>query len=354
MSISISRAKTSRIGTVDWDKLTFGTVFADHMVSMTYADHRWSEPRIEPYGPITFDPSLSALHYGQSVFEGMKAFRRKDGAIAVFRPDRHAARLNASSRRICLPEIDPAAFIAALDELLKVDAAWVPRGDGQSLYIRPFLFAADEALGLHVAHAYRFFIITSPVGSYFKGGMTPISLVSSGEYVRAVKGGIGMAKTGGNYAASLLPALEAEKKGFSQVLWLDGVEHRYIEEVGTSNIAFVIDNELHTPALNGSILEGVTRDSVLAVARALGIKVVERRIAIDEVMEAAVAGRLTESFGTGTAAVIVPVGRIGHEGKTVEIGDGKAGAMTLKLHAEITGIQRGERDDRFGWCHIVR
>ncbi|HEY3275720.1 MAG TPA: branched-chain amino acid aminotransferase [Syntrophorhabdaceae bacterium] len=351
--MEIYRADQSNIGSVDFNNLTFGEVFSDHMLSLDFEYGHWLTPHIMPFGKIEIFPSLCSLHYGQAVFEGLKAFYVKGDSINIFRPEKYHERFNRSCARLCIPGMGFDLFMECLDELIRLDRDWVPRQKGCSLYIRPFVFAADSYIGVRVSKTYTFMILTSPVGAYYKEGMNPVRLMTSGEYVRAVQGGLGMAKTPANYAASLLPAEEAHKKGFTQVLWLDGIERKYVEEVGTMNICFVIDDELVTPALEGSILAGVTRDSVLRIAKDWGIKVTERRISIDEVFTASKEGRLKEVFGTGTAAVISPVGEIEHQGALIRINDGKTGDLSQKLYDEITGIQYGERPDKFGWLRTL-
>jgi len=350
--MKILKIKKSRLSETDFGNLGFGEVFSDHMLSVDYENGTWKSPQIMPFGKIEILPSMCSLHYGQVVFEGLKAFYTNKG-IQVFRPEKFHERLNKSCCRICIPEIDYDIFIEGLVELLKLDRDWIPRKRGNSLYIRPFVFATDSFLGVKVSKTYRFMIITSPVGAYYKEGFNPIRLITSGNYVRAVKGGIGAAKAPANYAASLLPAEEAKKKGYSQVLWLDAIENKYIEESGAMNVFFLIDEKLVTPPLEGTILEGVTRNSVIHLAKDWGMEVEERRISIDEVMSASNEGRLREVFGTGTAAVISPVGGIQHNDTTININSGEIGEFSQKMYDEITGIQYGEKKDRFGWCHSI-
>jgi branched-chain amino acid aminotransferase len=349
LDIEIVRTSQSRLGTIDFDSLEFGKIFSDHMFTSRYKHGKWNAPKIVPYGSIEIFPSLCTLHYGQAIFEGLKAFRRGDGGISLFRPESYQARFNRSGARLCIPPVDRELFMGAITKLCKIDDGWVPQKRGSSLYIRPFIFATDNFIGVHVSESYLFMIITSPVGAYYKEGLNPIKLTTSGQFARAVKGGIGEAKTLGNYAASLLPAEEAQKKGFTQGLWLDALEKKYVEEVGTMNIMFVIDGELITPPLEGSILGGITRDSVIQLARHWGVKVNERRISIGEILTRAKDGGLQEVFGTGTAAVISPVGWLSHEGEGVTINGGRIGALSQKLYDEITGIQYGEKPDPFGW-----
>jgi branched-chain amino acid aminotransferase len=349
VEIQIGQTSHSRLDEVDLDDLGFGEVFSDHMFMLKYKDGQWKSPFILPFGNIEVSPSLCTLHYGQAVFEGLKAFYRKDGIISLFRPERYHARFNRSCQRLCIPPLDWESFIEATKQLITLDRGWVPKRRGYSLYIRPFVFATDNFLGVHVSDTYLFMIITSPVGAYYKEGMNPVRLITSGEYARAVKGGVGAAKTPANYAASLLPAEEAKKRGFTQVLWLDGYEKKWIEEVGTMNIFFVIGAELVTPPLEGSILGGITRETVIELARAWGMKVNERRISIEEVLAEAKKGGLTEVFGTGTAAVISPVGWVQHKEELVTINDGKTGPVSQRFYDEITAIQYGEKPDTFGW-----
>jgi branched-chain amino acid aminotransferase len=349
LHIEVVKASQSTWRHVDFDNLAFGRVFSDHMFMTEYRDKEWQDHRIVPYGNIEIAPSLCTLHYGQAIFEGLKAFRSADGRISLFRPDKYQERFNRSGARLCIPPVGRDLFMEAVVGLCKIDSDWIPRKRGASLYIRPFIFATDNFLGVHAAESYLFMVITSPVDAYYKEGLNPVKLITSGEYVRTVRGGLGEAKTPANYAASLLPAEEAQDKGFTQVLWLDAIEKKYIEEVGTMNIMFVINDELITPPLEGSILGGITRLTVLELARQWGVTVKERRITIDEVLSEAKSGALQEVFGTGTAAVISPVGWIQHGDEAVTVNGGKIGAFSQKVYDEITGIQYGERPDPFGW-----
>lgn len=354
MNIKITTVNNSRISGVDFDRLDFGRTFSDHMFEMIWQGGDWQKPKIIPYGPVSFTPALQSLHYGQSVFEGMKAYYADEETINLFRPDDHHRRLNHSCKRLCIPETDYETFINGLEELLRLDADWVPRKKGQALYIRPLIFASDEYIAARAADKYHFYIITSPVAAYYKEGFNPVSLTTADGFVRAVKGGTGEAKTAGNYAASFLPARQAMENGYTQVLWLDAVENKYVEEVGTMNIFFLIDGTLVTPELSGSVLNGITRRSVIELAKDQGIPVEERRVAIDEVFEAGKAGKLEEVFGSGTAAVISPVRLIHHNGNKVEIGDGSIGEVAKNMFENIIGIQYGTIDDKFGWTHSVR
>lgn len=335
--------------------LGFGTIFTDYMFNMDYnPELGWHNPRIEPYGPMQMDPSTMVLHYGQAIFEGLKAYRTKSGDIQLFRPKDNLRRFNKSGNMLCMPEIDEELVLKGLIELLKIEKDWVPRERGTSLYIRPTIIATDPYLGLRSSHTYRFFIILSPVGAYYPEGFDPVKIWVTRDHVRAVRGGVGTAKTAGNYAASLYATELANKDGYTQVLWLDGVELKYIEEVGAMNIFFVIGDELITPELNRSILSGVTRDSVLELAKSWGLKTVERKISIDEVYSAHASGELKEVFGSGTAAVISPVGKIKFDGKEIEIGEGKVGPIAAKLFDELMSIQYGSTEDKFNWTLAVK
>jgi len=352
-NIKIKKTKTSHINEIDFENLGFGEVFSDHMFSMDYKNGEWTKQRIEPYGKIEFEPAMCTLHYAQAVFEGLKAFNTKDGSINIFRPEKNLERMNRSNERMCMPTIDKDVFFDAMTELIKLERDWIPKDTGHSLYIRPFIFGTENFIGVHPSSTYRFMIILSPVGAYYKEGFNPVSLLVPDEYVRAVKGGVGEAKTAGNYAASLLPARIAQEKGFTQVLWLDGEHHKYIDEVGTMNIFFVIDDEVITPPLEGSILPGVTRDTVLDLTGSWGMKVSERRISIDELIQSSKEGRLQEVFGTGTAAVISPVDEIQYRDTNININHGHIGPLARRLFDEITGIQYGEIPDTHGWIYNI-
>ena len=350
--IAITRTATPKQPPAD-ETLTFGSVFTDHMFMMEYHEGQgWHDPRIVPYAPFTMDPATCVLHYGQSIFDGCKAFRGPDGQIRLFRLKDHAARLNRSAHYLCIPEIDPAMVEESIRALVDVDRHWVPKKSGTSLYIRPTVIATEAFLGVHPSHSFLYYVILCPVGAYYKEGMNPVRILASDTHVRAVKGGLGAAKTGGNYAASLFGAEEAQKAGYTQVLWLDGVEHKYLDEVGTMNIMVKIGDEVITPPLNGAILAGVTRDSVLTLLRSWGLRASERAVSIDEVLAAAKAGNL-EMWGTGTAAVISPVGELGFKSVRYTIGDGKTGALTQKLYDTIVGIQYGTEPDTHGWTRLL-
>lgn len=311
----------------------------------------WHDPRIVPYGPISLDPSASVFHYGQEVFEGMKAYRTADGSIQLFRPEENYKRMNHSNERLCIPEIDVDFCIEATKKLVEVEKDWVPATEGTSLYIRPFIIGCEPVLGVHPANNYKFIIILSPSGSYYANGLEPVKIYVEPKYVRTVRGGMGYAKTGGNYAASLKAQQDAA--GYAQVLWLDGVERKYIEEVGSMNVFFVIGDEVVTPELLGSVLPGITRKSCIEILKDWGYKVSERRLSIDEVEEAAKNGQLKEMFGTGTAAVVSPVCELKYKDDVIKIGDGSIGALTQKLYDELTGIQLSKREDKHGWVSKV-
>jgi branched-chain amino acid aminotransferase len=351
--IRITRATTRKQKPKDKD-LTFGTVFTDHMFVMDFQEEKgWYDPRIEPYGPFPMDPAAAVLHYAQAVFDGLKAFRRSDGRVVLFRPQKHVARLIESSRRLCIPPLDPELALKSLVTLVGMEKDWVPSTVGTSLYVRPTIIASEAFLGVRPAKSYIYYVILSPVGAYYPEGMNPVKILVVDKYVRAVEGGVGGAKTGVNYAASLYAAEEAKHQGFTQVLWLDGRERKYIDEVGTMNIMMKIGEEIITPPLSGTILAGVTRDSVLTLMREWGLSVSERPVTIDEVAQAAHKGKLDEVWGTGTAAVISPVGELSYKGERIVINGGRIGPLTQKLYDTIVGIQYGTAPDTHGWTVAV-
>ena len=330
--------------------LGFGRVFTDHMFTMDWdKEHGWHDAQIVPFGPISLSPACNVFHYSQETFEGLKAYRTADGSIQLFRPEENFKRLNNSNTRLAMPTLDVDFCIEALKKLIEIDQDWVPHSEGHSLYIRPFCIATEPNLGAHNTTMVKFLIILSPVGAYYASGLNPVNIYVEPRYVRAVRGGTGFAKTGGNYAASMLAQEEAAAQGFSQVLWLDGVEQKYIEEVGAMNVFFVLGDEVVTPELRGSILPGITRKSVLQLAAQLGYEVEEKRIAIEDVFEDIKAGRCTEAFGTGTAAVISPVGELCWKDEKVTLGDGSIGPVAQKLYDTLTGIQYGRLPDENGW-----
>lgn len=350
MEIKITKTTSPKAKPQKGEKLGFGHIFTDHMFMMNYTEGKgWHDARIVPYGNISLDPSAMVFHYGQEMFEGLKAYRGADDTIYLFRPDMNAKRANASNERLCIPEIPEDMFVDAIKALVDVDRDWVPSDEGTSLYIRPFVIATDEFLGVAPSKTYLFMVILSPSGAYYESGLAPVGIWIEDEYVRAVKGGMGFAKTGGNYAASLIAQVKAHDSGYSQVLWLDGVERKYIEEVGAMNIMFKIGGKVVTPMLNGSILPGITRNSILHVCRSWGYEVEERRISVEELVAAAKDGSLEEVWGTGTAAVVSPVGKLRYMDDVMTIGDGGIGELTQKLYDELTGIQWGKREDPYGW-----
>ena len=333
----------------------FGRVFTDHMVSVQWtAEQGWHDARISAYAPLQVDPATVVLHYAQEVFEGLKAYRQPDGGVAMFRPEQNAARMVRSCRRMALPELPEDVFVDACELLVRTDAAWVPTGDGTSLYLRPFVFADEVGLGVRPSASARFLVIASPAGNYFSGPLRPVSLWLSQEYVRAAPGGTGAAKTGGNYAASLVAQQEAIENGCDQVVFLDAVEHRWVEELGGMNLFFVLDDgTLVTPSLTGSILEGITRDSVVTLARDLGLTVEERRVDVDEWRKGAADGRVVEVFACGTAAVITPVGALRWPGGEAVAGDGTPGPVTQQLRTALLDLQYGRAEDPHGWLRKV-
>ena len=333
------------------DGIPFGTYYSDHMFLMNYtAGTGWHDARIVPYGPLELEPTTMVLHYAQEIFEGLKAYRTAEGRIQLFRPIENIRRMNHSAEKLCIPQIPEDLFIDALKKLIELDESWVPSEPDTSLYIRPFVFATDAHLGVHVAHTYLFCIVTSPVGCYYPEGLNPVKIAIESREVRAVRGGTGFAKCGGNYAASLHASDIAEKAGFSQVLWLDGVEQKYIEEVGSMNVMFKIAGKVVTPSLaKGTVLPGITRKSVIEVLHSMGLEVEERDISVDELIAAAEDGTLEEAWGTGTAAVISPIGEIIYQGKEHVIGGFRIGELTQKLYDTVTGIQWGRLEDPYGW-----
>ena len=334
----------------DQNNLGFGKYFTDHMFIMDYSEEKgWYDPRIVPYAPLEMDPATMVLHYGQAIFEGLKAYRTAEGKIHLFRPIKNMERINVSNERMCIPQIDTEFAVEAVKALVNVDQAWIPTEPDTSLYIRPFIFATDPYLGVKSSSTYKFMIILSPSGAYYPGGLNPVKIYVENSYVRAVKGGTGFAKTPGNYASSLKAQEVAKKKGYIQVLWLDGVERKYIEEVGAMNVFFKINGEVLTPSLEGSILPGITRDSVIQMLKSWGVKVTERRISVQELYDAHANGTFEEAFGTGTAAVISPVGELNWNENIISINNGKIGDLSQKLYDSITAIQYGKAEDKFGW-----
>ena len=355
MNIKIEKTPTPKpLPTAD-NPLTFGTIFTDHMFIMDYnPEDGWNDPRIIPYAPIPMEPSSMVFHYGQELFEGMKAYKATDGRILLFRPELNAKRSNDTSERICIPTIPVEDYVQAVKTLVKIDQKWIPDKPGTSLYIRPFIIATDPFLGVRPSNTFKFIIILSPVGPYYPEGLNPVKIWVEEEYVRAVRGGLGEAKAGANYVASMKAQVKAHEAGYSQVLWLDGVERKYIEEVGAMNIFFKINGKVVTPILNGSILPGITRRSCMELCKQWGFDVIERPISADELFAAAKNGDLEEVWGTGTAAVISPVGHLRRGDNNAQIADGGIGELTQRLYDTLTGIQLGNIEGPEGWVVEVK
>lgn len=349
MNISVTLTQNPK-ARPDESKLGFGKFYTDHMFMMNYdIGQGWHDARIVPYGPISLEPSAMCIHYAQETFEGLKAYRHEDGSVSLFRPMENARRLNASDDRLCIPYIPEEDFLQAVRELVRVDEDWVPHQPETSLYIRPFVFATQPNVGVHPSESYLFVIILSPVGAYYAEGLAPVKIYVEDKYTRASRGGTGATKAAANYAQSLKAQQEAHEKGYSQVLWLDSVEQKYVEEVGAMNIFFKIDGEVITPELTGSILPGITRKSTVELLKYWGIPVSERRLSVQEIVDAAHNGKLEEVFGTGTAAVVSPVGELCYNGEKFIVSNNQIGELTQKIYDELTGIQWGKRPDPFGW-----
>lgn len=340
----------SRLQDIDENNLNFGRVFSDHMFMADYSQGEWNNLRIVPYGKMEFSPALMTLHYSQTIFEGLKAYRSDSGNINLFRPLRNWERLNRSAERICMPSIPEEVFMGGLIELLRQDSNWVPRQEGQTLYIRPFMIATDEFIGLKASETYRFIIITSPVASYYAN---PVKVKIETHFTRAVEGGTGYAKTGGNYAASLYPAKLAKEEGYDQLIWTDGRSHQYIEEAGTMNLMFKVDNKIITASLGDSVLPGVTRDSVLQLARDKGIVVDERKVSVKEIIEYAQNGKIEEVFGVGTAATVAPIALIGYEGKNYPMPQINENTFAFQAKQTLINLCKGRESDKFGWIYQV-
>ena len=353
--IEITKREDLREKPVDFSKVKFGKTFSDHMFLMNYSkDSGWHDARVVPHGPISIDLGSMVFHYAQEIFEGMKAYRTEKDEIQLFRPEQNFKRMANSARRLSMPPVDEDMFLEALTALLLVDHEWVPNELGASLYIRPFMIATDVGLGVQASDNYLFCILTSPVGSYYPEGINPIKILIEDRDVRAVRGGTGEAKCGGNYAASIRASAKAKEKGFSQVLWLDGVEQKYIEEVGAMNVMFKVDGKIITPSLNGSVLAGVTRKSSMELLKSWGYEVVERPISVDDLMTYIKDGSLEEAFGTGTAAVVTPIGWLNYKDQNFEISGGTIGPVTQKLYDGLTGIQWGRIEDPYGWTVKIK
>lgn len=349
-TIRIEQTTQSRINELDENNIPFGKLYSDHMFIADYKNGEWQDARIVPFQNISVSPANTTLHYAITIFEGLKAYRNADGEVVVFRPQANAARLNISAERMCIPEVPESLFMESLTELLKLDSSWVPSKPGTALYIRPFVFAMDEYIGIRPSENFRFMIITGPVGSYYT---KPVKVKIETKFSRAFEGGTGFAKAGGNYAASLYPAQLAQKQGFDQLIWTDGKSHEYIEESGTMNVMFVIDDVLRTAPTSGTILKGITRDSVLTIARDWGLKVEEAPVAVAEVVNAAKEGRLKEAFGVGTAATIAPIASIGFEEELYDLPTSDDNSFSKKILNELNGIRTGEIDDRYGWIYKI-
>ena len=350
LDIKITKTTEPKAKPAAGQKLGFGKIFTDHMFIMNYTEGKgWHDARIEPFHNLSLSPAAMVYHYGQEMFEGLKAYKNENGEVFLFRPDMNAKRTNATNDRLVIPQLPIEDFVQAVSAVVDVDRDWIPTEPGTSLYIRPFIIATDEVLGVAPSKTYLFMVILSPSGAYYESGLAPVGIWIEDEYVRAVRGGIGFAKTGGNYAASLIAQQKAHDAGYSQVLWLDGVERKYIEEVGAMNIFFKIAGKVVTPALSGSILPGITRDSTIQLCKSWGYEVEERKISADELLKAQQDGTLEEVFGTGTAAVISPVGKLRYKDTVMTIGDGTTGKLSLKLYETITGIQTGILPDTLGW-----
>ena len=355
LDIQITKTTSPKAKPADESKLGFGKIFTDHMFVMDYApDKGWHDARIVPYQPFPLDPACVIFHYAQEIFEGLKAYRTADNTIQLFRPDCNGQRMQDSADRMCIPKIPVEDFVQAVKTLVEVDKDWVPHSDGASLYIRPFVFATDVGMGVHASRNYTFCVICAPSGAYYAEGIDPVRIYVEDEYIRAAPGLTGFTKCGGNYAASIKAGEMAEQQGFAQVLWLDGVERKYIEEVGAMNIFFKINGTVVTPQLNGSILPGITRRSAIELCREWGIPVEERKISVDEIVEAARTGAMEECFGTGTAAVVSPVGELRYENEKMSITGGKIGPVTQRIYDTITGIQLGKIEGPEGWSVEVK
>ena len=352
--LDIKITKTTSPKAKPTGKLGFGKIFTDHMFLMNYTRGKgWHDPRIEPFHDLTLSPACMVFHYGQEMFEGLKAYKAADGSNYLFRPDMNAKRTNNTNDRLCIPQIPVEDFVQAVKAIVSVDQDWIPTEPGTSLYIRPFIIATEPFLGVDVSETFLFMIILSPSGAYYESGLEPVGIWIEDEYVRAVRGGMGFAKTGGNYAASLAGQVKAHDDGYSQVLWLDGVERKYVEEGGGMNVMFKIAGKVVTPMLTGSILNGVTRRSCIALLKSWGMPVEERLLSVDELFDAAKAGTLEEAWCVGTAAVVSPIGELYYQEQGYVVNGGRIGELSQKLYDELTGIQWGKRDDPFGWTYRV-
>lgn len=347
LSIKINQIQESRIDQVDWDNLPFGKVFSDHMLVMDYSDGVWAEPEIVPFGNVSFHPATSAMHYGQSIFEGLKAFKNSEGEVRIFRPDMNAKRFNESAKRLSMPEIPESTFVECVRKLVEMDQKWIPNREGYSLYIRPFMYATDEFVGIRPSDHYKFIIFTCPVGAYYS---EPVRVKIEEKYSRAAEGGVGRAKAAGNYASSLYPAKLAQNEGFHQLLWTDAKTHEFIEESGTMNVMFVINNVLITPSEDSdTILRGITKRSIIELAKSWGYKVEERKVRVAEILQAIEDGSLTECFGAGTAATIAHIETIGYRDKLLQLSPSADRVLSNRLSAFMHDVKAGIEPDTFGW-----
>lgn len=349
LNIKIEKTLNSRLSTTDFDNLGFGKIFSDHMFVIDFENGAWVNPRIEPFGPIQITPANSTLHYAQSIFEGMKAFR-KDDEVLIFRPELNWNRLNASAERMCIPQLPKEIFFEGLEELLKIDQNWIPTSEGSSLYLRPFMFATEDFLGVRPSNSYKFIIITSPVGAYYNA---PVKVKIEKNYVRAVKGGMGAAKTAGNYAASIYPAQKAKEEGFDQLVWTDAITHQYIEESGTMNLFFVFNDTIRTAPLGDTILDGITRRSIISLARAYGFKVLEEQISVAEIIAACESGEMKEAFGAGTAATISHIAQITYEGVDYILPEIESRTISNKILTSLDSLKRGILPDTNNWNYKI-
>lgn len=350
LDIKISSTSSSRLQETDFASLPFGQIFSDHMFVADYEDGEWTNFEIMPYGNLSLSPAIASLHYGQTFFEGLKAYKHPDGKVVVFRPEKNAERFNLSAERMCMPELPVEIFLQSIATLVNLDKNWIPEQPGTALYIRPFMFATDPYLGVQPSKTYKYIVMTCPVGAYFSKAL---KVKIEDKYSRASEGGFGYAKTGGNYGGSLFPAQEALKEGFDQIIWTDGRDHAYVEELGAANVLFMIDGKLITPSTRDTILKGVTRDTVLTLARHWGVPVEERRISVLEVIEGLKTGKLTEAFGAGTAATIAPIASIGHEGQIYSLPDHTTAEFSNKVLKKLNEIRYGFGPDEFGWNYVV-
>lgn len=350
LEINITKTEESKLPHIDFNNLGFGSTYSDHMFVADFEDGEWKNNRIIPYRDLRISPANATLHYAQSIFEGLKAHRNKDGEILIFRPDENAKRMVRSAERMCMPPVPEELFLGAINELVQLDNEWVPHQEGTSLYIRPFQFAMDPYIGVRPSERYSFMVITGPVGGYYSGA---VKVKIEQDYTRAVRGGVGAAKTAGNYAASLYPAKQAQDQGYHQLIWTDGQQHEYIEEAGTMNIMFVINDTLVTPRTSDSILPGITRDSALILARDWGLNVEERPVKVTEIIQAIESGQLTEAFGIGTAATVSQISTIGYQGTDYELPDVENRAISNRILDALTKIKNGEMEDKFGWIRRV-